>query len=52
MVYMIYKKVNLDGCPDDYISFSTKNDYVEWTDKNPYKNILIHTSHKFLQIKM
>jgi hypothetical protein len=36
-VFDLDKGVFRDGRPDDYITFSTKNDYNKWTDKNPYK---------------
>lgn len=35
-VYDLENSTFRDGRPDDYISLSTNNEYVKWTDKNPY----------------
>jgi len=35
-VYDLEQSVFREGRPDDYISLSTKNDYMKWYEKNPY----------------
>lgn len=37
-VYDLENNKFRDGRPDDYITFSTKNDYVKWSNKNPFYN--------------
>jgi P4 family phage/plasmid primase-like protien len=35
-IYDLEKGVFREGRPDDYITFSTKNNYHKWSDKNPF----------------
>lgn len=35
-IYDLVKEEFRDGRPDDYVTLSTKVDYVKWNDKNPY----------------
>lgn len=50
-VYDLERNEFRSGRPDDFISLSTNNDHLEWSDSNPYKNKILGFFDKVLPIK-
>jgi len=50
-IYDLEQSMFREGRPDDYITYSTKNDYHKWNEKNPYNTHLFSFFDKVLPNK-